>query len=121
MKTYLHRFTVPQLNLNGIVEIIRNPFGYTISAFVFAQCECTLRFHKLLPPANEVCKGYVFTPDWHSVRRRGSAYRGSACRPPPPIGRYGIRSTSGRYASYWNAFLFLLTLEHFYGWIFIQL
>ena len=82
MKTYLHRFTVPQLNLNGIVEIIRNPFGYTISAFVFAQCECTLRFHKLLPPANEVCKGYVFTPDWHSVRRRGSAYRGS--RPPPP-------------------------------------
>ena len=26
-------------------------------------------------------------------------------RPPPPIGYYGIRSTSGRYASYWNAFL----------------
>ena len=32
------------------------------------------------------------------------------CRPPPPAkrytGYYGIRSTSGRYASYWNAFLF---------------
>ena len=26
---------------------------------------------------------------------------------PPPIGYYGIRSTSGRYASYGNAFLFL--------------
>ena len=25
--------------------------------------------------------------------------------PPPPIGDYGIRSTSGRYASYWYAFL----------------
>ena len=116
MKTYLHRFTVPQLHVNGIVEIISNPFGFAIYAFVFAQCEGTLRFHKLLPPANEVCKGYVFTPDWHSVRRRGSA-SGGLGRPPwmqtPPIGRYGIRSTSGRYASYWNAFLFLLTLEHF--------
>ena len=28
-------------------------------------------------------------------------------RPSPPIGYYGIRSTSGRYASYRNAFLFL--------------
>ena len=26
---------------------------------------------------------------------------------PPPIGYYGIRSTSGRYESYWNAFLLL--------------
>ena len=25
---------------------------------------------------------------------------------PPPIRYYGIRSTRGRYASYWNAFLF---------------
>ena len=33
----------------------------------------------------------------------------SGCRPPPP-GYYGIRSTSGRYASYWNAFLFTFSL-----------
>ena len=26
--------------------------------------------------------------------------------PPPPIGYYGIQPTSGRYASYWNAFCF---------------
>ena len=26
---------------------------------------------------------------------------------PPPIGYYGVRSTSGRYESYWNAFLLL--------------
>ena len=25
----------------------------------------------------------------------------------PPIGNYGIRSTSGRYVSYWNAFLLI--------------
>ena len=28
----------------------------------------------------------------------------------PPIGYYGIQSTSGRYASYWNAFLFKIKL-----------
>ena len=28
----------------------------------------------------------------------------------PPKGYYGIRSTSGRYASYWNAFLFFIFL-----------
>ena len=30
--------------------------------------------------------------------------------PPGPATHAGIRSTSGRYASYWNAFLFLLVL-----------
>ena len=29
-------------------------------------------------------------------------------RTPPPITSYGIRSTSGQYASYWNAFLYKL-------------
>ena len=122
----------------------------------------------LLPPANEVCEGYVFTPVCHSVHR-GSTWAGNppgrytpqagtplgryippgrytpwagipldrytpgrytslgrytplqvhppAGTPPwagTPPGRYtpqtvhvGIRSTSGRYASYWNAFLFV--------------
>ena len=44
----------------------------------------------------------------------GSAASGGLVCPPrgvggwadPPFGYYGIRSTSGRYASYWNAFLF---------------
>ena len=30
---------------------------------------------------------------------------------PPPIGYYGIRQTSGRYASYWNAFKFFKILN----------
>ena len=42
-----------------------------------------------------------------------------ACMPhmPPPPSRYygyGIRSMSGRYASYWNAFLFLIIELHSY-------
>ena len=36
--------------------------------------------------------------------------RGRACMPPTPPGKYDeIRSMSGRYASYWNAFLFSLS------------
>ena len=68
-------------------------------------------------------QGNVFTPVCHSINRGvgfpacitghmtsgGSASREWVCiqrvgRPPPQ--HYGIRSTSGRYASYWNAFLF---------------
>ena len=43
----------------------------------------------------------------------GSASGGGVRQIPPPpiyIGYYGIWSTSGRYASYWNAFLLLLCL-----------
>ena len=87
----------------------------------------------LLPPANEVCEGYVFTGACLSTR--------GVYTPPPgryiplPLGRYtpqqihpprqvhlpgqvhppptvhaGIRSTAGRYASHWNAFLFFQAL-----------
>ena len=45
----------------------------------------------------------------HSVH--GGVWRGAASGgvggQTPHIGYYGIRSTSGRYASYWNAFLFI--------------
>ena len=48
------------------------------------------------------------------VRGKGGVARGHAwqggCVPRAPPGRYygyGIRSMSGRYASYWNAFLFV--------------
>ena len=109
---------------------------------------------RLLPPANEVCEGYVFTGVClsrggclpHSMlgytpsrdtRARHPLPPGTRGRPPPrpeadthlpqgtrgrhPLGRHpppdqgqtpscavhaGIQSTSGRYASNWNAFLF---------------
>ena len=65
----------------------------------------------LLPPANEVWGKVMllhlcvilFTggglPPWES------ASRGLVGQNPPPIGYYGIRSTSGQYPSFWNAFL----------------
>ena len=64
----------------------------------------------LLPPANEVCYVYVFTPVSQSFCSRGmSASEGDlylgGVEQAPPIGYSGIRSTSGRCASYWNAFL----------------
>ena len=90
-----------------------------------------------LPPANEVCEGYVFTPVCQSFCSRGEylgRYTPGQVHPFPltgtphwqvhspragtPLGRYppavyaGIRSTSGRYASYWNAFLLKF---HFYS------
>ena len=89
----------------------------------------------LLPPANEVCEGYVgyvFTPVCQSFCSQGggsaSVHAGIADtpgsrQPPqeqiPPLGadtpppqeqipppQWEIRPTSGRYASYWNAYLF---------------
>ena len=47
-----------------------------------------------LAPANEVCEGYVFTGVCLST--------GGGLTDTPPLGR---RSTSQRYASYWNAIL----------------
>ena len=92
-----------------------------------------------LPAANEVCEGYVFTGVCLST---GGCGRPSWADTPPgltppvlcmlgythtcpvhavihiPSGYYGIRSTSGRYASHWNAFLslqiFLLRLSIFW-------
>ena len=67
---------------------------------------------RLLPPANEVWgKGDVFTSVCHSVHKRGGVICLPHCMlgytpfwadtPPlgrhPPLGYYGIRSTSGRY------------------------
>ena len=40
---------------------------------------------------------------------------------PPPGADAGIRSTSGRYASYWNAFLFRLHFKSFVSFKFIYL
>ena len=41
----------------------------------------------------------------------GHAWQGGVTHTPPGrYYRYGIRSMSGRYASYWNAFLFIIGL-----------
>ena len=60
-------------------------------------------------------QGNAFTPVCHSVHRWGLHTGGSASRKggwaDPPIAYYGIRSTSGRYASYWNAFLFSVCFQ----------
>ena len=89
------------------------------------------------PPANEVCEVYVFTPVCQSFCSRGggggvrgkgarvcvagACVGGGACvagggmrgqgvcmprMPPPDTTRYG-QSMRGRYATYWNAFLFV--------------
>ena len=53
-----------------------------------------------LPPANEVWEGYVFTQTPGHVRHH------YAPNHVPSGGYCDIRSMSGRYASYWNTFLF---------------
>ena len=104
-------------------------------------------FQKLLPPANEVCEGYVFTPVCQSLFSGGVSAqcmlgyppgpeadtpqtRGRHPSPPradtpweqnlskqPPPNRpplrsacWEIRATSGRYASYLNAYLLAINL-----------
>ena len=47
----------------------------------------------------------------HSVHRGGLHPGRGIWQTPPPIAYYGIRSTSGRYASYWNAFLFSVCFQ----------
>ena len=61
--------------------------------------ECKVLF---LPPATKLRQGNVFTPVCHSVHGGVSATH-TLARPPCPV-HAGIRSTSGRYASHWNAF-----------------
>ena len=69
-----------------------------------------------LPPANEVWGKVMFLHlcvilfiggvciQGGSASRWESASRRLGRRPTPPPPHYGIRSISGRYASYWNAF-----------------
>ena len=69
-----------------------------------------------LPPANEVCEGYVYTclsvhrgglPQWHDGIPPGKADPPNKEIPPPMHSAcWEIRSTSGRYAFSWNAILY---------------
>ena len=64
------------------------------------------------PPTTKLGQGYVLTRVCDSVHSGGSASVHAGIPPPPgpdtPPSRacWKIRSTSGRYASYWNAILF---------------
>ena len=85
---------------------------------------CQSFYILILPPANGVCEGYVFTLVCHSVHGGGVCL--SACwdtqppsRHPPgadtPLLRsacWEICATNGRRASYLNAYLFLLQLRY---------
>ena len=42
-------------------------------------------FSTSLPPANEVCEGYVFTPVCHSVHRGGGVHGQVHLSPAPPL------------------------------------
>ena len=64
-----------------------------------------------LPPANEVCEGYVFTPVCQSFCSRGRGVPGPGGSGPGGSARWRPPSPQdghccGRYTSYWNAFLF---------------
>ena len=120
----------------------RGPSGY------WHLVAATMSYHEfLLPAANGVCEGNVFTAvcdpvhgegGWissmhhrsydhgvppprggesasgrggfciHGCLPRGGLHLGGLGRLPPSPEQYGIRSTSGRYASFWNAFLFTI-------------
>ena len=83
---------------------------------------------QFLPPANEVCEGYVFTgvclstggvypiACWDTLPR--DQWQTSSLGRHPPWAdtplcavHAGIRSTSGCYASHWNAFLFSMWMD----------
>ena len=117
-------------------------FNVTFSYFFTVVAICTLQFHqnfktserlldeefiinemvKLLPPANEVCEGYVFTRVCLST---GGWYPSMPCRFPGPHPGGKLRGLAWgdllpggcgdpphdgyccrQYTSYWNAFLF---------------
>ena len=124
-----------QMDLFAALTVLHYEYKYTVQykhLHVTVSWAMVLATSSLLPPANEVCKGYVFTRVCHSVHRvgirgrgaceaggmhgRGCAWQGAcvsggawwgcACMVGGMRGRYyEIRSMSGWYASYWNAFL----------------
>ena len=104
---------------------------------IFRKC------NKSLPPANKVWGKVIFSQVFVHRRRGSASSGGSASKgavgsaskgggvwglhpggwvdpqvclrgaDPPPPEIHGIQSTSGRYASYWNAFLFCLNFVQY--------
>ena len=97
------------------VSYLLNMLLYQSTHFLLKQNSPTLIVLFLfLPPANEVCEGYVLTTVCQSFCSRGGGVPGQV--PPPqvhtPPGRYTPRPQwmlgygQQAYASHWNAFLF---------------
>ena len=90
------RRTVPGDNYI-IVSRLGSPGDFLLEHWWYLATDCTPRtlcnIHCLLPPANEVCEGYVFTRVYHSVP-------GGVSRPRPRVevkesGQGGSRPTPG--------------------------
>ena len=67
----------------GVVTLLKKIIAWNLSVGV--DFDTSLEF---LPPANEVCEGYVFTPVCHSVHRRAVCL--SACWDTPPGSRHPL-------------------------------
>ena len=68
----------------------------------------------------EFCQGGLHPGESASGRvciQGRSVFRGSARGNLHPVGYYGVQSTSGQYASYWNAFLCILVFfQNSHSW-----
>ena len=103
---------IPRRSASGRYASYWNAFLFVLIVLLNSVVRKTRSFYSL-PPTNEVWvkEGNVFAPACDSFCSRGGGVPSRGCHeggycegPPPPRGR----STSGRYASYWNAFLFEL-------------
>ena len=118
------------MTFESITQMIILFNQHTDSAFQSSQSLCSS-----LPPANEVCGKVMFlhasvilSTGEGGVRAMHAPYHTRtplchACLPcharplpcmPLPHGYYEMRSMSGQYTSYWNAFLFMYLFVHFY-------
>ena len=96
-----------------------NPYNF------FGANQQKVNDKELLPPTNKFAKVmFSHLSVSHSVHREGGCIQGvciQGCLHPvhpgvvhpgglgrPSIGYYSIRSMSGQYASYWNAFLYYI-------------
>ena len=90
-------------------DVVSGKFAFSCYDFVSAN---KLQHWKCLPPGTKLGQGNVFTPVCHSVHGGGLPHTHPWTDTPradsPPCAVHaGIRSTSGRYVSYWNAILFI--------------
>ena len=70
---------------------------------------CMKLKHKLIPPVNEVCEGYVFTPVCQSFCSRGGGVCLSVCWDTPP----GKQTPPGKFV---KVMFLLLSVSHSVHW-----